>query len=217
MVTSDSIDRSTPSQRRGRGRPRAFDLAVTTEAALELFWRQGFEATTLEEITQRTGINGSSLFAAYGNKQGLFLASLERYRTEVGSRLNVLEHGERGLDDLVAFVSWLSEIKSSGDRPLGCLMVNTMVEFGTSEPSIAEQVALYRQQLADSIEATLVRASRMGEIPESTVASRTHLVRAGLFGALVIANVGSSKEVVDALDAVRHEVESWRDNEANAG
>lgn len=216
MVTSDSIDQSTPGPRRGRGRPRAFDKNTTTEAALVLFWQRGFAATTLDEVTQRTGINGSSLFAAYGNKHGLFMAALERYRAEVGSRLNVLENGERGLDDLAAFVGWLADINSSGDRPLGCLMVNTMVEFGTSEPSIAEQIALYRQQLADSIHATLARASRLGEIPESTVAARTQLVRAGLFGALVIANVGSSKEVVDALEAVRHEVESWRDNEASA-
>jgi TetR/AcrR family transcriptional repressor of nem operon len=189
---------------------------MTTEAALLLFWQKGFEATTLEEITERTGINGSSLFAAYGNKHGLFMAALERYRAEVGARLEVLERGERGLEDLVAFIGWLADINTSGDRPLGCLMVNTMVEFGVTDPSVVEQVALYRQQLTDSIRATLVRASRLGEIPETTVATRTQLVRAGLFGALVVANVGSSTEVVDALDAVRLEVEAWNETAASA-
>lgn len=175
-----------------------------------LFWQQGFEATTLEEVTQRTGVNGSSLFAAYGNKLGLFMASLERYRAEIGSRLVVLENGERGLDDLVAFVGWLVDINTSGDRPLGCLMVNTMVEFGTSDVSVNEQVELYRQQLTSSIRACLVRASKLGEIPAKTVTSREQLVHVGLLGALVIANVGSSKDVVDALDSVRLEVERWR-------
>ena len=94
-------------------------------------------------------------------------------------------------------------------------MVNTMVEFGTTDPSVVEQVALYRQQLTDSIQATLVRASRLGQIPETTVATRTQLVRAGLFGALVVANVGSSAEVVDALDAVRREVEVWNGAEVS--
>lgn len=217
MARNDSFDRSIPSPQRGRGRPRAFDLTATTEAALEMFWRQGFEATTVEQITQRTGVNGSSLFAAYGNKNGLFLAALERYRFEVGTRLAALEHGERGLDDLVAFVRWLAGINTSGHRPLGCLMVNTMVEFGTSEPAVTEQVGLYRQQLTDAIQATLVRASRLGEIPESTVAVRTQLARAGLFGALVIAKGGSSTEVVDALYALRFEIEGWRATHANAG
>lgn len=202
--------------RRRRGRPRSFNTDRTTEAALLLFWQQGYHATTLEEVTARTGINGSSLFAAYGNKHGLFLTALERYRTEVGSRLNVLEHGEWGLDDLVAFVAWLADINMSGDRPLGCLMVNTMVEFGTTEPSVTEQVEIYRRQLTESIRATLVRASRLGEILETTVAARTQLVRAGLFGALLIANVDSSTEVVDALEALRLEIEGWKHNEASA-
>lgn len=210
MSKTDSIGRSNPSPQRGRGRPRAFDMDATTQAALWLFWQQGFEATSLEEVTQRTGINGSSLFAAYGNKLGLFMAALERYRAEIGSRLVVLENGERGLDDLVAFVRWLVDINTSGDRPLGCLMVNTMVEFGTSDVSVNEQVELYRQHLTSSIRAALVRASKLGEIPAKTVASRVQFVNAGLLGALVIANVGSSKDVVDALDSMRLEVERWR-------
>ena len=107
-----------PTKSAGRGRPRTFDIDTTTEAALSLFWQQGFEATTLEQVTERTGINGSSLFAAYGNKHGLFMAALERYRAEVGARLIVLERGERGLDDLVAFIGWLTDINTSGDRPL---------------------------------------------------------------------------------------------------
>ena len=210
MATKSSHNSPDLGTRRGRGRPRSFDIDMTTEAALLLFWRKGFEATTLEEIIEQTGINGSSLFAAYGNKHGLFMAALQRYRAEVGSRLELLEHGERGLEDLVAFIEWLTQINSSGDQPLGCLMVNSMVEFGTTEPSVVEQVDLYRRQLTAAIRAALVRASEMGEISETTVDARTQLVHAGLFGALVIANVGSSAEVVGALNAVSLEVKSWR-------
>lgn len=210
MATKSSDDSPDLGARRGRGRPRSFDIDMTTEAALLLFWRKGFEATTLEEIIEQTGINGSSLFAAYGNKHGLFTAALQRYRSEVGTRLELLEHGERGLEDLVAFIEWLTQINSSGDQPLGCLMVNSMVEFGMTEPSVTEQVALYRQQLTDAIRAALVRASKMDEISGSTVDARTQLVHASLIGALAIANVGSSVEVVDALNSVSLEVERWR-------
>lgn len=87
--------------------------------------------------------------------------------------------------------------------------------FGTAEPSVTQQVDRYRQKLTDAIRATLARASRLGEIPEPTVAARMRLVRAGLFGALVIAHVDPSTEVVDALEAVRHDAESWRDDEAS--
>lgn len=216
MAKNDSVDHRNPAVRRERGRPRSFDIDKTTEAALLLFWQQGFEATTLEEITERTGINGSSLFAAYGNKHGLFMAALERYRAAIGARLDELEHGERGIDDLVAFISWLTNINTSGDRPLGCLMVNTMVEFGTTEQSIAEQVVLYREQLINSIRAALVRASKMDEIPKMSIAARTQLVHAGLFGALVIANVASSTEISDAFNALVLEVQGWRTIEATS-
>lgn len=210
MTKSKTVNGRSAEMKRGRGRPRAFDVDATTEAALMLFWQQGFEATTIEEVTEQTGINASSLFAAYGNKYGLFMAALERYRTEVGARLGTLEHGKQGLDDLVSFIGWLIDINTSGKRPLGCLMVNTMVEFGNAEPSVLEQVALYRQQLTNAIRAALVRASEMNEIPKTTVAARTQLVHAGLIGALAIANVGSSKDVVDALGAVRYEVKDWK-------
>jgi AcrR family transcriptional regulator len=210
MTTKSSVTSADLGTRRGRGRPRSFDIDETTEAALLLFWRKGFESTTLEEIIEQTGINGSSLFAAYGNKHGLFMAALQRYRSEVGSRLELLEHGEWGLEDLVAFIHWLSDINSSGGRPLGCLMVNSMVEFGTTEPSVIEQIDLYRQELTDAIRAALIRASKMGEISEATVDARTQLVHASLIGALAIANVGSSAEVVGALNSVSLEVERWR-------
>jgi AcrR family transcriptional regulator len=67
------------------GRPRAFDPEAALDAALEVFWRQGYEGTSLAELTEAMGINRPSLYASFGNKEQLFGAALDRYFTGPGA------------------------------------------------------------------------------------------------------------------------------------
>src|SRR5689334_12962468 len=62
-----------------RGRPRAFDLNHALDAALNVFWRKGYEGTSLPDLTKAMGINRPSLYAAFGNKEELFRRAVERY------------------------------------------------------------------------------------------------------------------------------------------
>src|SRR3954466_15006944 len=61
------------------GRPRAFDERKALDAALKVFWRQGYEGASLPELTEAMGINRPSLYAAFGNKEALFRRAIERY------------------------------------------------------------------------------------------------------------------------------------------
>lgn len=62
-----------------RGRPRGFDVDDALDAAVEVFWRQGYEGTTLDDLTAAMGINRPSLYAAFGNKEATFRRAVERY------------------------------------------------------------------------------------------------------------------------------------------
>jgi hypothetical protein len=73
--------RSTAS----RGRPRSFDRDEALEHAMQVFWRQGYESTTIADLTKAMGINPPSLYAAFGDKEKLFLAAVERYGCNVGA------------------------------------------------------------------------------------------------------------------------------------
>lgn len=62
-----------------RGRPREFELDAALDAAIEVFWRQGYEGTTLDDLTRAIGINRPSLYAAFGNKEETFRRAVARY------------------------------------------------------------------------------------------------------------------------------------------
>src|SRR5579862_671469 len=61
------------------GRPRAFDLEKALHRAMQVFWRKGYEGTSLSDLTEALGINRPSLYAAFGNKEDLFRKVLDRY------------------------------------------------------------------------------------------------------------------------------------------
>src|SRR5881296_3008233 len=69
------------------GRPRAFDVDKALERALRMFWRKGFEGTSLSDLTKAMGINRPSLYAAFGNKEALFRKALDRYEDGPASYL----------------------------------------------------------------------------------------------------------------------------------
>ena len=62
------------------GRPREFDAETALDQAMEVFWRHGYEGATIAQLTEAMGINPPSLYACFGNKEGLLKAALDRYK-----------------------------------------------------------------------------------------------------------------------------------------
>lgn len=193
-----------------RGRPRSFDVDAVADIALRLFWEQGLEATSLEQVTARTGVSASSLYAAFGNKRGLFRAAVDRYRIFVGNALDTLAHGGRGIDDVVQFVDGVRRGITSGEQPAGCLIVNTMVELGPTDPEMSLIAASHRRRIRSSLHHALRRAERAGEIAQRTSTARSHVVEASLFGALVTGQAGAPDEADAMLRSLTTEIRRWR-------
>src|SRR5512138_3569574 len=66
-----------------RGRPRSFDRDAALDAAVKVFWSRGYEGASLAELTEAMGINPPSLYAAFGDKEGLFLEAAARYEAQL--------------------------------------------------------------------------------------------------------------------------------------
>src|SRR5215213_8653064 len=106
-----------------RGRPRQFDAERALDAALMLFWRHGYEGTSLAALTDAMGINVPSLYAAFGNKETLFRKALDRYVQRPASYLpNALKEptARRVVDKLFAGAIGMA---MNPRHPDGCLLV----------------------------------------------------------------------------------------------
>lgn len=123
------------------GRPRAFDREAALEAALAVFWRQGYEGTSLTDLTAVMGINRPSLYASFGNKEELFGEALERYAAGPGGYAVEALEAPTVREVVERLVLGAVELTSGADTPCGCLNVNTAQACGPDgEP--ARQKAL---------------------------------------------------------------------------
>src|SRR2546430_2244573 len=82
MYYSGAMKRANGKPVKPRGRPREFDREAALERAIDVFWRHGYEATSVSDLTAAMNINPPSLYAAFGDKEKLFLEAVERYQEQ---------------------------------------------------------------------------------------------------------------------------------------
>ncbi len=138
-------------------RPRAFDETAALRAALDLFWSQGFAATSLRDLQDAMGLSSASLYNAFGDKQALFRRCLDHYLDQsMRARISVCDT----LPPREAIVAFLAGIVArSLEDARGCLMVNTAVELAPHDPAIAAVIA---ERLGE-LEAFFLRSLRRGQ------------------------------------------------------
>jgi TetR/AcrR family transcriptional repressor of nem operon len=145
------------------GRPREFDEDQVLTAALETFLEHGFEATSVQDLTVRTGLQKGSLYGAFGDKRQLFLTALKRYQDRsLGEMRAALESGTSPLETLTGFFRGV--VKRSCDREArGCLCVNTTVELAPHDEEVARSLARHRERVEGLFTDLVVRGQEAGE------------------------------------------------------
>ncbi|WP_424932498.1 TetR/AcrR family transcriptional regulator [Amaricoccus macauensis] len=118
----------------GPGRPRGFVREEALAAALDVFWRQGYEATSLDDLTEAMGISRSSFYACFGSKRGVLLAALEAYSTAAQERLSALSEETPG----AALPVMLESIAIPKESANGCMLVNCITELAPHDPDVTE-------------------------------------------------------------------------------
>lgn len=193
------------------GRPLEFDPEKAQDAIMRLFWAKGFLGVSLPDLQERTGLSRSSLYNSFGSKQEVFELALDRYRQAMGKQMcRPLEEGERGLDDLLAFFDSAARMFTGQKKETGCLMVNSMVEFGGADAAVAKHHAKHLERLRGAIGAALQRAVALREIPAEGVEAKRDLVLSLVLGVTVAARSGIGQPNVTALiDSVRTQIRAW--------
>lgn len=115
------------------GRQRKFDIEDALNKAMEVFWQKGYSGTSLSDLTEAMGINKPSLYAAFGNKESLFVDALNQYVNDHGApHCEKLFDKEAGLRvRLEAYLASIAEMISSSDLPGGCFVTSITCEAGS--------------------------------------------------------------------------------------
>src|SRR5437870_1670234 len=129
---------------RARGRPRSFDRAAALAAAMEVFWQKGFDATSIQDLTQAMDINPPSLYAAFGDKESLYLEAVEFYRVQRGEHIrNVLAEEPTARGAIERAMREAANEFSRRDAPGGCLLT---MSSGSSSVSEGVQAILAKKR-----------------------------------------------------------------------
>lgn len=155
------------------GRPLEYDPEIAIDAAMKLFWRQGYESTSLQDLLTEMGLSKSSFYQAYASKHNLFELCIERYRsltiTLFNKQLNQNPSARGFLDTL--FFRVAKETRDARTRH-GCLLMNTASEFGQTDLTIAQLVGDGLEQIGFVFETAIKQGQKAGEISNNKDASQ---------------------------------------------
>jgi len=197
---------------RPRGRPRQFDGDAVLDQVVQLFWDQGFEFTSVADIVDATGLNKSSLYNAFGSKEALFAAALDRYLTErTGMITDTLLNGHAGLADIETLLDLMSDEAGSDTGRRGCLAVNTATELGLRDEAVVRLSRDFRDQIRAALRAALARAEAAGEIAAGTADDRAAILLSFVLSLSVMARSGADdRELEVQFGAIRALLADWR-------
>jgi TetR/AcrR family transcriptional repressor of nem operon len=165
------------------GRPREFDEEQVLAAAMEAFWRKGYEATSLVDLTTATGLNKASLYRVFGDKHQLFMAALKNYAdVEFRETTAVISESATPLENLRAIVDKVCEDAGSNK---GCLLINSMVENAPHDPEVSQLLQNFGEHRLQALQGMITQAQAAGEV-------RVELDPAQLARSLMITFAGSA-------------------------
>lgn len=186
------------------GPNKQFDRDETLDKAVQLFWEQGYEATSMQDLVNAMGINRASLYQTYGNKQELYLASLERYSAQILAHLSgLLDKAGTPLTNLRDMFVHVIEQSLEG-RMQGCFINNTAVELGPHDTRLAEKIREIWLQFEDIFATRLQQAIQQHQLAADTDPHQlAQVLNINLQGLMVKTKANSSKaELIGAIDAL---------------
>ena len=152
-----------------RGRPRAYEPEIALGKALDLFRKDGFAATSLDDLSAATGMNRPSLYGAFGDKRELYIKSYQRYRQDARTAMQDIFRAPSPIRKRLERIYAIAlDIYLSGESgPRGCFTVMTAASEAVSDPDIRAMVLEGFVELDKAFAACFRLAKAQGELPES--------------------------------------------------
>lgn len=186
---------------RSRGRPREFDLSQVLDAAIRVFSERGYEGTSISDLTEATKLTQGSLYKAFKDKQAIFLAAFDRYRTQRVEKMRqaIGENGS-GLQRLRNALTFYADSSQGVQGKRGCLVVGSTAGLSTFDPEVARCIssALERNE---AVFADLIRQGQEdGSIAKHVDrAASARMLLCLVQGMRVVGKTGRSRAAMQAV------------------
>ncbi|WP_396601879.1 TetR/AcrR family transcriptional regulator [Algibacter sp. R77976] len=179
-------------------RKKEYNEDVVVEKAMNLFWRNGYETTSMQMLEKEMGINKFSIYSSFGNKHGLFLESLKSYNKKVNSIFEEFKNSNNGLEDIKAFFYNSVRICNVNGNQKGCLVTNTYNEFsGKEDDQINNQMNAFMDNLKELFIEKLKKDSNKDD---ETVLKQANYLLLAKHGLAAASRVNTEKEIEDYIE-----------------
>jgi TetR/AcrR family transcriptional regulator, transcriptional repressor for nem operon len=178
-----------------------YDESEVLERAMHAFWAHGYEATSMGDLVESTGINRGSIYAAYTNKRTLFMRALRHYdkvhRADYLARI-ARQHAPK--DAIVAAFEAAGRNTGQDGTPAGCLLVNTVLELSPHDAEVREFVDSCLREVEEFFFSMIEAAKREGTVKKSIASRATAQALLGLFLGLRVLTRSTPRQT--AIDAI---------------
>jgi AcrR family transcriptional regulator len=190
----------TTETKKLRGRPRVFDPDAALDKALQIFWSRGYEGTSLAELTETLGVNKPSLYAAFGNKEELFMKALSRYTTGPVAFVREVINEPTARAVAQRFLYEAADFLTQPSHPKGCMVVQGALSGGESAEMVKKVLIQYRAAYENLLTQRFEQAKQAGDLSGDANPQALAKYLATLHqGMSVQATSGASKEELLAI------------------
>ena len=168
MKKASTIGESSeaPQPKKARGRPRSFDREAALNAAMEVFWTKGYEAASINDLTAAMGINPPSLYAAFGDKEKLFLATIEQYAASRSDQMCPQQPTAKAA--IESYLRFKADLLSGAGHPRGCMLMVAFFTAANASPGLNAVLSKKRAEAREHMRQRIKQGIAEGDVPEGT-------------------------------------------------
>ncbi|AKZ63969.1 TetR family transcriptional regulator [Herbaspirillum hiltneri N3] len=183
------------------GRPREFDEAQVLDAAVQCFWKHGYEATSMHDLVARTGLTKASLYNAFDDKRGLYGRALEHYiAASFADRVQRFEGQLPPLEAIRAFFAEIIQHSVNDRQRRGCMLINSALETAPHDPEFRDIVNDVLSQIEGFFFRNVQAGQRDGSIQSAIPAADLGRMLLGLhIGVRVLARTKPEKALLEGM------------------
>ncbi|MDO1512433.1 TetR/AcrR family transcriptional regulator [Maribacter confluentis] len=179
-------------------RKKQYIESEVIDKAMQLFWRNGYESTSMHMLEREMGINKFSIYSSFGNKHGVFLECLKSYKTRVHAIFEKFKKAKNGVEDIKAFFYDSVAIGNMNGNQKGCLVTNTYYEFAHSDDQLVkEEMESFMKDLKQLF---IEKLKINTEKDLATIEQQANYLLLAKHGLAAATKVNSNKEIEDYIE-----------------